>query len=85
MDAVSPTEAQGHCTRKILAALGYSDVQIDSMLERGIAGLAWGKTYLPADSLGQPLPELDGLFSAVNTEGVSWVDTEPPDGDIFIT
>ncbi|MBT7905787.1 MAG: carnitine dehydratase [Porticoccaceae bacterium] len=85
IDAVSPTEAHGHSTRKILAALSYSDVQIDSMLERGIAGLAWGKTYLPADSLGQPMPELDGLFSAVNTEGVSWVDTEPTDGDIFIT
>jgi crotonobetainyl-CoA:carnitine CoA-transferase CaiB-like acyl-CoA transferase len=85
IDAVSPTEAHGHSTREILAAVNYSEKQIESMLERGIAGLAWGKTYLPGDSLGQPLPELDGLFSATDTEAVSWVDTESTDGDIFIT
>ncbi|MDG2501835.1 MAG: CoA transferase [Porticoccaceae bacterium] len=83
--AVSPTEAHGHSTREVLADVGYSEVQIESLLQRGIAGLGWGKTFLPADSEGQPLPELDGLFSAVNTETVSWVDTEPTDGDIFIT
>ena len=85
IDAVSPTEAHGHSTREILAAVNYSDNQIESMLQRGIAGLAWGKTYLPGDSLGQPLPELDGLFSATDAEAVSWVDTESTDGDIFIT
>ena len=85
IDAVSPTEAHGHSTREILAAVNYSDKQIESMLQRGIAGLAWGKTYLPGDSLGQPLPELDGLFSATDAEAVSWVDTESTDGDIFIT
>ena len=83
--AVSPTEAHGHSTREVLADVGYSEVQIESLLQRGIAGLGWGKTFLPADSEGQPLLELDGLFSAVNTETVSWVDTEPTDGDIFIT
>lgn len=85
IDAVSPTEAHGHSTREILAAVNYSDKQIESLLQRGIAGLAWGKTYLPGDSLGQPLPELDGLFSATDAEAVSWVDTESTDGDIFIT
>jgi crotonobetainyl-CoA:carnitine CoA-transferase CaiB-like acyl-CoA transferase len=85
IDAVSPTEAHGHSTREILAAVNYSDKQIESMLQRGIAGLAWGKTYLPGDSLCQPLPELDGLFSATDAEAVSWVDTESTDGDIFIT
>ena len=82
---MGPTEAHGQSTREILAAVGYTDVQIDAMLERGIAGLAWGKTYLPADSSGQPMPELDGLFSAVDTEAASWVDTESTEGDIFIT
>jgi crotonobetainyl-CoA:carnitine CoA-transferase CaiB-like acyl-CoA transferase len=85
IDAVSPTEAHGHSTRQILAAVDYTDEQIDSMLERGIAGLAWGKSYLPADSAGQPMPELDGLFSSVDTEAVSWVDTDSGDGDIFIS
>lgn len=85
IDAVSPTEAHGHSTRQILAAVDYTDEQIDSMLERGIAGLAWGKSYLPADSAGQPIPELDGLFSSVDTEAVSWVDTDSGDGDIFIS
>ena len=85
IDAVSPTEAHGHSTREILAAVNYSDKQIESMVQRGIAGLAWGKTYLPGDSLGQSMPELDGLFSATDTEAVSWIDTESTDGDIFIT
>ncbi len=83
--ALSPTEAHGHSTREILAAVNYSDKQIESMLQRGIVGLAWGKTYLPGDSTGQPLPELDGLFSAMDTEAVSWVDTESSEGDMFIT
>ncbi|MCT2530659.1 CoA transferase [SAR92 clade bacterium H921] len=83
--AVSPTEAHGHSTREVLADVGYSPAQIESMLERGIAGLSWGKTFLPADSAGHPLPELDGLFGAVNTETVSWINTESTDGDIFIT
>jgi crotonobetainyl-CoA:carnitine CoA-transferase CaiB-like acyl-CoA transferase len=83
--AVSPTEAHGYSTREVLADVGYSEVQIDSMLERGVAGLGWGKTFLPADSMGQPLPELDGLFSAVDAETVGWIDTESTDGDIFIT
>ena len=85
IDAVSPTEAHGHSTRKILAAVGYSQSQIDEMLAQGIAGLAWGKSYLPADTLGEPVPELDGLLSTADTEAVSWVDIEPTDGDIFIT
>ena len=83
--SLSPTEAHGHSTREVLAAVNYSAAQIDSMLERGIAGLAWGKTYLPGDSRGEPMPELDGLFGTANTETVGWIDTESTDGDIFIT
>jgi hypothetical protein len=55
------------------------------MLERGIAGLAWGKSYLPADSVGQPMPDLEGLFGPVDTETVSWVDNLSTDEDIFIS
>ena len=85
IDAISPTEAHGHSTRQILTEVGYSSAQIDRMLAQGVAGLAWGKTYLPADTLGEPMPELDGLLSAADTEVVSWVDIEPSDDDIFIT
>jgi crotonobetainyl-CoA:carnitine CoA-transferase CaiB-like acyl-CoA transferase len=85
IDAIDPTEAHGHSTREILAAVNYTDKQIDSMLERGIAGLAWGKSYLPADSVGQPMPELEGLFGPVDTETVSWVDNLSTDEDIFIS
>ncbi|MGB0668835.1 MAG: CoA transferase [Porticoccaceae bacterium] len=83
--AVSPTEAHGQSTHKILAEVGYSDKQIGSMLERGIAGLAWGKSHLPADSAGQPMPQLDELLSTGNTEIVSWVDTESSEDDLFIS
>ena len=83
--SLSPTEAHGHSTREVLAAVDYSAAQIDSMLKRGIAGLAWGKTYLPGDSRGEPMPELDGLFGTANPETVGWIDTESTDGDIFIT
>ncbi len=46
--AVSPTERFGHSTRKVLASVGYSDSEIDSMIERKIAGTHWGKEFLPS-------------------------------------
>ena len=72
-------------TKEVLADVGYSAEQIESMLARGIAGLGWGKTFLPGDSMGEPMPLLDGLVRTANTEDVSWIDIESTDGDIFIT
>ena len=46
--AVSPTEAFGHSTREVLASVGYSDTEIESMIERKIAGTGWGKEFLPS-------------------------------------
>jgi crotonobetainyl-CoA:carnitine CoA-transferase CaiB-like acyl-CoA transferase len=46
--ALAPTERFGHSTRNILGNLGYSEAEIESMVERGIAGLGWGKEYLPS-------------------------------------
>jgi len=46
--AVSPTEAFGHSTREILASVGYSATEIESMIERKIAGTGWGKEFLPS-------------------------------------
>jgi crotonobetainyl-CoA:carnitine CoA-transferase CaiB-like acyl-CoA transferase len=46
--AVTPTEAFGHSTKVILSDLGYKASEIDSMLERKIAGTAWGKEFLPS-------------------------------------
>ena len=83
--AVSPTEAHGNSTKEVLADVGYNAEQIESMLARGIAGLGWGKTFLPGDSMGEPMPLLDGLVRTANTEDVSWIDIESTDGDIFIT
>ena len=65
--------------------MGYSEQQIDSMLESGVAALGWGLTYLPGDNLGEPMPQLDGLVRTVDTTGIGWVDMEPADDDIFIT
>jgi crotonobetainyl-CoA:carnitine CoA-transferase CaiB-like acyl-CoA transferase len=83
--SVSPAEAHGHSTREVLAGVGYSEQQIDSMLESGVAALGWGLTYLPGDNLGEPMPQLDGLVRTVDTTGIGWVDMEPADDDIFIT
>ena len=46
--AFTPTERFGHSTRKILASVGYSEEEIDSMIDRKVAGLGWGKEYLPS-------------------------------------
>jgi crotonobetainyl-CoA:carnitine CoA-transferase CaiB-like acyl-CoA transferase len=85
IDAISPTEAHGHSTREILKAVDYSDAQINSMLQRGIAGLAWGKSYLPADSIGMPVPSLDALLNVHNTQTESWVYSESIEAELVTT
>ncbi|GAA3697925.1 CoA transferase [Oceanisphaera sediminis] len=45
--ALTPTEQFGHSTRSILADIGYSEEEIDTMLATRIAGEAWGHEYLP--------------------------------------
>ena len=85
IEAITPTEAHGYSTREILADVGYNTEQIDSMVARGVVGLGWGKTFLPADTAGVPISGLDASFGAVDAETVSWIDTEPTEGDLFIT
>lgn len=46
--AVNCAESFGHSTRKVLADLGYSEAQIDSLIDRKIAGTHWGEEYLPS-------------------------------------
>ncbi len=46
--AVASTERFGNSTRAILSGAGYSDAEIESMIERKIAGLGWGKEFLPS-------------------------------------
>jgi crotonobetainyl-CoA:carnitine CoA-transferase CaiB-like acyl-CoA transferase len=45
--AISPAQSFGYSTREILADVGYSDIQIDSLIESNIAATHWGKQYLP--------------------------------------
>lgn len=46
--AIAPAESFGHSTREVLRSVDYIDSEIESMIERGIAGLAWGKEFLPS-------------------------------------
>lgn len=46
--AVSPTERFGASTIEILNELGFNDAEIDSMIEKKIAGLGWGREFLPS-------------------------------------
>ncbi|MCK2148093.1 CoA transferase [Marinobacter alexandrii] len=46
--AFRPTERFGHSTRRVLSNVGYTETEIDSMIERKIAGLGWGKEFLPS-------------------------------------
>ena len=46
--AFRPTERFGHSTRSVLAEIGYSETEVESMIERKIAGLGWGKEFLPS-------------------------------------
>jgi crotonobetainyl-CoA:carnitine CoA-transferase CaiB-like acyl-CoA transferase len=46
--AVAPTESFGHSTREILSSINYSKAEIESMIDRGIAGTHWGEEFLPS-------------------------------------
>lgn len=46
--AATPTERFGASTRQILETLGYGTADIDSMIERKIAGEGWGREFLPS-------------------------------------
>ena len=51
--AATPAERFGASTRQVLADLEYSEFEIERMIDQGIAGLGWGKEFLPSDSLGE--------------------------------
>ena len=42
-----PAEKYGKETKEILLELGYSDSEINSMLDAGVVSESWGKQYLP--------------------------------------
>ncbi len=46
--AVTPTEAFGYSTRAVLTELGYQETDINEMLATKVAGLGWGKEFLPS-------------------------------------
>lgn len=46
--AIRSTEKFGHSTREILGSVGYGADEIDSMIERNVAGLQWGNEFLPS-------------------------------------
>jgi crotonobetainyl-CoA:carnitine CoA-transferase CaiB-like acyl-CoA transferase len=46
--AQTPTERFGHSTFEILANLGYSQTQMDTLLNDKVIGLGWGKEHLPS-------------------------------------
>lgn len=45
---LTPTEQCGHSTRVILANVGYSKKEIDTILATRIASEAWGREFLPS-------------------------------------
>ncbi|MGB0966260.1 MAG: CoA transferase [Litorivicinus sp.] len=51
--APMPAERFGASTREILQDLGYSEFEIQRMLDEQIVGLGWGREYLPSDSLSE--------------------------------
>ena len=44
---LAPAEKYGHSTRAVLHELGYSDTDIDHLIETGVASESWGRDYLP--------------------------------------
>lgn len=46
--AIEPAERFGHSTREVLNEVGYSETEIDSMIESKVAGTGWGKEFLPS-------------------------------------
>ena len=56
--AATPTERFGASTIEVLQDLGLSGFEIQRMIDEGIAGLGWGKEYLPSDSLREVAEKL---------------------------
>lgn len=46
--ALRSTEAFGTSTRQVLESVGYSSDEVESMIERGVAGTGWGREFLPS-------------------------------------
>ncbi|NRA53613.1 MAG: CoA transferase [Gammaproteobacteria bacterium] len=46
--AQSETERFGHSTEVVLASVGYTSTEIQAMLDQDIAGLGWGREFLPS-------------------------------------
>ncbi|UTW47485.1 CoA transferase [Bacterioplanoides sp. SCSIO 12839] len=46
--SINPTQRFGHSTRDVLSDLGYSHADIETLIENKVAGLGWGKEYLPS-------------------------------------
>ncbi|EKT4448941.1 CoA transferase [Pseudomonas putida] len=46
--ALPPAEKFGASTRKVLGRYGYTDVQIQSLLDAGAIGESWSEEYLPS-------------------------------------
>ena len=46
--AIAPTEKFGQSTKAVLASVGYSEAEIDAMIEANIASLGWADEYLPS-------------------------------------
>lgn len=74
--AITPTERHGQSTRQILASIGYSELQIASMLARNIASLGWSSEYLPSDRGNDPLP-IESLPHAPMQVHPSQLEEEP--------
>jgi crotonobetainyl-CoA:carnitine CoA-transferase CaiB-like acyl-CoA transferase len=45
--AIKPTERFGHSTKAILEDFGYSNTEVELMIDRKIVATGWGKEYLP--------------------------------------
>ncbi len=45
---LAPAEKYGASTRSVLAEVGYSDEQIDALVESGVAAESWSREYLPS-------------------------------------
>ncbi len=46
--ALAETERFGYSTQEVLASVGYSELEIKSMIDEKIAGTGWGKEFLPS-------------------------------------
>ena len=47
--SISPAERHGQSTREILAAVDYSEIEINLMIANRVAALGWTDEHLPSD------------------------------------